>query len=99
MRNTSDEDFNLKKDIVKIESKYNDDASNYLEPDIESENNYQDIVDVKNDTKDESSLTTYNNEMPYDTQNTSVDANKDCQQFTCDVCHMTFKDNYNLKKH
>jgi len=99
MRNTNNVDFNFKKDVVKTESEYYDDASNYLEPDIELGNNDQDIEDVKYDTKDESSGTTFKSEMAADDESTPGETNKDCQQFTCDVCHMIFKDNYNLKKH
>jgi len=77
MRNTSNDDFNLKKDIVKIESEYYVDASNYLE----------------------SSINTFKSEMSAENQNTPVEANKNCQQFSCDVCYMIFVDIYSLKKH
>jgi len=99
MRNTSNDDFNLKKDIVKIESEFYDDASNYLEPDIEHEDNDQGMEDVKYDAKEESSLTSFKSEMPADNQNRPIETNKDCQQFTCEICYMIFGDNYNLRKH
>merc|ERR1712154_71841 len=95
--NSNNDDFNFKKDNVKIEPDYYDDASNYLEPDIEHETNDQDIEDVKYKTKAETSF--IKSETPTDNQKTSVEANNDCHRLTCEVCHMIFRDNIKLKKH
>jgi len=104
MRNASNDDFNLKKDNVKIESEYYVDASNYLE----NGNNDQDIEDVKYDTKDESSLTTFKSEMPADNQNTPVETNKDYSlkkhqvegvEFKCDQCPFVTDQFANLTRH
>ena len=110
--NTNNDDFNFKKDNVKIEPDHYGDASNYIEHE-NNENNDQDIEDVKYDTKAETScikseLNILTKEIKKNILKENVRKKKSKKirlldnkqtQFKCNDCNIYFSSRGEIRKH